>query len=191
MAKLLDKILIIDVEATCWNTAKPIDQENDIIEIGVCVVDLNLREITENKSIIVRPENSTVSDFCTELTTLTQEDVDKGLSFKEACKLLEKEYLSKRRTWGSWGDYDRNQFQKQCERLRVGYPFTPSHINIKNLFSVMNNLEYELGMSSALEKLGLPLLGTHHRGIDDANNIAKIFLEMMNSFKKIEKNKIM
>ena len=29
-------------------------------------------------------------------------------------------------------------------------------------------------MQKALDKIGLPLMGTHHRGIDDARNIAKI-----------------
>jgi inhibitor of KinA sporulation pathway (predicted exonuclease) len=31
-------------------------------------------------------------------------------------------------------------------------------------------------MEKALNKLNIPLEGTHHRGIDDAKNIAKIFL---------------
>ena len=30
------------------------------------------------------------------------------------------------------------------------------------------------GMTAALDLLGLPLAGTHHRGIDDARNIARI-----------------
>jgi inhibitor of KinA sporulation pathway (predicted exonuclease) len=29
-------------------------------------------------------------------------------------------------------------------------------------------------MAGALRQLGIPLAGTHHRGIDDARNIAKI-----------------
>ena len=38
----------------------------------------------------------------------------------------------------------------------------------------MQNWEKEVGM--ALDKLGLPLEGTHHRGVDDAWNIAKILV---------------
>ena len=34
------------------------------------------------------------------------------------------------------------------------------------------------GMAQALQQLGLELKGTHHRGIDDARNIAAIFRHM-------------
>ena len=33
-------------------------------------------------------------------------------------------------------------------------------------------------MAQALQQLGLELKGTHHRGIDDARNIAAIFRHM-------------
>ena len=32
----------------------------------------------------------------------------------------------------------------------------------------------KLGMAEALKHCGLPLEGTHHRGIDDARNIARL-----------------
>ncbi|HWO78436.1 MAG TPA: 3'-5' exonuclease, partial [Bacillus sp. (in: firmicutes)] len=38
--------------------------------------------------------------------------------------------------------------------------------------------ERGVGMARALEMLKLPLEGTHHRGIDDARNIAKIFVRI-------------
>jgi inhibitor of KinA sporulation pathway (predicted exonuclease) len=47
---------------------------------------------------LVKPERSTVSEFCTELTTLTQEQVDQGMSFAEACERLQKRYLSNQGT---------------------------------------------------------------------------------------------
>jgi len=48
-----------------------------------------------------------------------------------------------------------------------------SHINVKNMLALIQNWETEVGMAT-LDKLGLPLEGTHHRGVDDAWNIAKI-----------------
>jgi inhibitor of KinA sporulation pathway (predicted exonuclease) len=39
-------------------------------------------------------------------------------------------------------------------------------------------------MAEALKFLGLPLDGTHHRGIDDARNIARIFIEMLRAGRK-------
>ena len=71
------------------------------------------------------------------------------------------------------------QFQKQCQALEKVYPFGPSHINVKTLFALKNKLGHELGMDGALKFLDIPLEGTHHRGMDDAKNIAKILREIL------------
>lgn len=173
MAKKLDQVLVIDVESTCWNGPPPPGQENEIIEIGVCLLDVGSRERVTRESILVKPQRSTVSPFCTELTTLTQAQVDAGISFKAACALLKSKYLAKERTWASYGDYDRRQFERQCRDSQIGYPFGPTHLNVKNLFALIQGLPHEVGMVEALAMLGLPLIGTHHRGGDDAWNIAQ------------------
>lgn len=180
MAKLLDKITVVDIEATCWNGNAPEGMVSDIIEIGICLLDVNTGEISDNRGIIVKPERSTVSDFCTELTTITPELVDReGISYKEACAILRKEYQTQSRAWASFGAYDLKQFQRQCGDLGIGYPFGPSHINVKTLFALKNKLGHEVGMDGALKSLKIPLEGTHHRGVDDANNIAKILREIL------------
>jgi len=182
MAKLLDKILIVDIEATCWNGPNPEGMENDIIEVGVCLLDINSGEISDNRGIIVKPERSVVSPFCTELTTITQQMVDEdGISYKEACAILKKEYQSQSRAWASFGAYDAKQFQRQSTALGIGYPFGPSHINVKTLFALKKKLGHEQGMAGALALLDIPLEGTHHRGVDDANNIAKILRWILNN----------
>ncbi len=73
MARKLDKIIVVDIEATCWENKVPEGMESDIIEIGICLLDIHTGEISDNRGIIVRPERSTISPFCTELTTITQE----------------------------------------------------------------------------------------------------------------------
>jgi len=182
MPNLLDKIIIIDVEATCWEGANPVGMESDIIEIGICLLDVQTGEITNNKGILVKPERSAISPFCTELTTITPEMVAKdGISFKEACCVLRKEYLSQKRVWASFGAYDLKQFQRQCTAMGAGFPFGPSHINVKTLFALKNKLGHEEGMAGALKILDIPLKGTHHRGVDDAFNIAKILNWILNN----------
>jgi 3'-5' exoribonuclease 1 len=53
-------------------------------------------------------------------------------------------------------------------------PFGADHLNIKRRFTEELGLNKKLGMHEALELVGLPLVGTHHRGIDDARNIARL-----------------
>lgn len=181
MARKLDEILVVDIEATCWNGPSPENMVSDIIEIGICLLNVQNGEISDNRGIIVTPERSTVSEFCTELTTITPEMVkEEGIPFKEALSILRKEYLSSSRAWASYGAYDLKQFQRQCSELERGYPFGPSHINVKTLFALKNKLGHELGMAGSLQKLDIELEGTHHRGIDDAKNIAKILWTLLN-----------
>ncbi len=168
-----DKILVIDIEATCWRGKIPEGQKNEIIEIGICVLDAITCERLETASIIIKP-NSEVSEFCTELTTLTPEVIDKGISLKEGCDILQTQYLSKERAWASYGAYDRKIFQRECEEKGIEYPFNEEHINVRHRYADRHNLRKCVGMERALKQLDFPLEGTHHRGIDDAWNIANI-----------------
>lgn len=179
MAKDLDVILVVDVESTCWETNPPHGQTSDIIEIGLCPVDVKSLTRLEKRSILVKPARSAVSDFCTQLTTLTDEMLADASSFAEATDLLRKQYNSRNRLWASWGDYDRRQFERNCEDLGIAYPFGQGHLNLKTLFAVAHGHSREYGMAGALELLDMPLEGTHHRGHDDAWNIAAVLCELL------------
>jgi inhibitor of KinA sporulation pathway (predicted exonuclease) len=179
MARKLDEIVVIDVEATCWEGGPPPGQLQEIIEIGVCplVVATGVRGARE--SLLVRPTSSTVSAYCTALTTLTAEDLAGGLGFAEACAALADRHDTRERAWASWGDFDRNIFERQCKREGVKTPFGPTHLNVKHLFAVARALPGEVGMAEALAMAGLPLEGTHHRGADDAWNIAALLAALL------------
>jgi inhibitor of KinA sporulation pathway (predicted exonuclease) len=172
-----DQIIVVDIEATCWeNHANPPDEYNEIIEIGVCLLDTRTFEPSDKKSILVIPEHSTISPFCTQLTTITPEMIAaEGIAFKEACELLQIEYESRNRLWVSWGNYDKRLFHEQCKKMDVGYPFSDHHANLKKVFVKSEKEKSLIGMPQAMEKLGLTLEGTHHRGVDDAWNTARIF----------------
>lgn len=170
-------ILVVDVESTCYEDAGPkgngattVDPISEIIEIGYALYDMDEQTIPKHGTILVRPEVSTVSEFCTRLTSLTQSMVDAGLSFADGCQQM-KQWGSI--PWASYGDYDRQMFKDQCERTKVPYPFTPQHLNIKILVQALCG-GHRVGMAGALKKLGLTLEGRHHRGGDDALNICRI-----------------
>ncbi|WP_299121462.1 3'-5' exonuclease [uncultured Winogradskyella sp.] len=170
-----NKIIVIDLKATCWNGKIPQGQRSEIIEIGICELNTKTGEITKNKGILVRPERSKVSPFCTELTTITQDLLEaEGISFQEACTKLREDYNAHHYTWASYGAYDLNMMKNQCTIKGIDYPMSQNHINVKILFSEVKGLQRKVGMKGALGILEIPLEGTHHRGIDDAKNIAKI-----------------
>ncbi len=173
--KSTDNILVIDLEATCWDGPIPQGQVNEIIEIGICVLHRKTGEISNNQGILIKPERSQISPFCTELTTITQELLDQeGISFAAACEILRTAYHGHQYTWASYGGYDYNMMKRQCGYRTIDFPLTHDHINVKSLFALGRNSTKKVGMARALRTLGLPLDGTHHRGVDDARNIAKI-----------------
>lgn len=177
--QIRDAILVIDLEATCWRGAPPEGMKSEIIEIGIAVVDFKTKEILETGSIIVKPQTSTISEFCTELTTITQEMIDEqGVSFEEACKILTEKFKSNRRLWASWGKYDFDQIHKDCILNKVDYPMGRDHYNLKPLFSIKHSLGHDLGVGTALEHLEMEFEGIQHRGVDDAKNIARILKTM-------------
>lgn len=178
MAKRLDRILVIDVESTCWAGPPPRGQISEIIEIGLCVVDAQRLRRLEKRAIMVRPQVSEVSEFCTQLTSITPEMAAAGISLEQSLDMLSNEYQCYDRLFASWGDYDRNQFQRNCDYFRLKYPFGPTHLNVKTLFAFAHSLPREIGIDAACEIAGQPLEGTHHRGVDDAWNIAGLLCEL-------------
>ena len=165
---------VVDIEATCWATAPPAGQVSEIIEIGLCVVDIFSFERVARHRLLVRPRRSTVSPFCTQLTGLAPQEVSGGLSFRDACLALERRHRTSSRSWASWGDYDRRQFGQQCRTEGVPFPFSSRHINAKKAFSQMFHLDRKLGLQEALTHAGLPLEGRHHCGEDDAWNVGAL-----------------
>lgn len=183
MARLLDMILVVDLESTCWDGSPPPDQSSEIIEIGLCAIDLTSLTRLGKRSILVKPVQSVISSYCTDLTTLTPEMFVNAGSLADAVQQLKNEYRSMERLWASWGDYDRRQFERVCADQSVGYPFGPSHLNVKSLFAAATGCAHELGLDEACKRLGLTMEGTHHRGDDDAWNIAEIVCRLLRTIR--------
>ncbi|HAI76391.1 MAG TPA: DNA polymerase III [Microscillaceae bacterium] len=180
MAMDLTRVVVVDIEATCWEGKPPQGQKNEIIEFGIALLNVKTGEVEANEGILVKPITSEISPFCTSLTTITPEMVaTDGLPFAEACAYLQQQYQTKNRIWASYGAYDYNQIQKQCLQQQVLFPLGVQHLNVKAFFNLKHKMSYPVGMSQALEKLGLPLTGTHHRGVDDSRNIAAILAHLL------------
>ncbi|GEN67129.1 3'-5' exonuclease [Chryseobacterium rhizosphaerae] len=121
--KTTENILIVDLEATCWDNRPPRGQESEIIEIGVCIMNAKTGKISKNEGILVKPQYSKVSPFCTELTTLTQNMLDnEGIMLEDAFDILRAEYDSEELTWASYGNYDLNMLKDQAQRFYLDYP---------------------------------------------------------------------
>lgn len=178
----LDKILVVDLEATCWASGgPPKDQQSDIIEVGICELDLRTLQPGRKEGVLIKPSRSTISWFCTDLTTIDDETLKGAQDFNSAMNYIVNTYRPKHRIWAAWGEFDRTRMESECAEKSATYPFGYKYINIKSLFSLALGLQKEYGLARALKRIGLDMKGTHHRGVDDAYNTARILAEI---FKK-------
>lgn len=166
--------VVIDLEATCWNKGTS-PNRMEIIEIGAVYLDSSTLEVIKEFSRFVKPMAEPIlSDFCKQLTNIKQFDVDSALGFPSVLYSFLKWVGTEPIILCSWGAYDLNQLKKDCQRHGIPLPEEfQRHINLKTSFSQLQSIK-PCGMKRALNILGLQLDGTHHRGIDDARNIAKI-----------------
>jgi inhibitor of KinA sporulation pathway (predicted exonuclease) len=172
-------LLVVDLEATCWAEGRGPREDMETIEFGAVLVRMSDLQPIDERSWFIRPRlHPVLSEFCTELTSITQEQVDAGLPFEKVCDLIA-EWLEPQRGrlgWGSWGNYDKRQLQKDAARLGMQSPLEPyPHTNLKVTFAKRHQLgKWGPGMRKALELCGLSVEGAHHRGIDDARNIVRM-----------------
>lgn len=173
--------ILFDLEATCWEREACNGRIGEIIEIGAVKLGENTEQLDTFQTFIKPTKNPILSEFCVGLTTIKQSDVDSAPYFAEAMLSFEDWICGENGDFSdimliSWGYYDKNAILQECN-LKHYYgniiSMLKNHRSLKHDFAKFRSKR--CGMEKALEILGIPLEGTHHRGIDDALNIAKIF----------------
>ncbi|MEC0180666.1 exonuclease domain-containing protein [Paenibacillus peoriae] len=173
--------IIFDLEATCWENDRT--RQNEIIEIGAVKVNANLEIISEFQAFIKPKLNPQLSDFCKSLTSISQQEIDMATYFPLVIYKFQ-EWIGKEPYYlCSWGFYDKSQLKKDCELHKIRTEWIRNHISIKHQHGKLIGNDRGVGMERALKMLNLPLEGTHHRGIDDAKNISKIFVKIFDQLK--------
>ncbi|KAM3136139.1 hypothetical protein pb186bvf_011761 [Paramecium bursaria] len=179
-----DYLIVIDYEATCFQDEDNLPQKKrraqEIIEFPAVVYDINNLKVVKEFHHYIKPvEVPILSEFCTDLTGISQEQVDNGISIQQACELFEIFSQGLHRCIVlTCGDYDMNVLKKEATRKKFEYSNNLKYyINIKKVFPKElrdPNSNRDPGMVEMLQNCNLALLGKHHSGIDDARNITRI-----------------
>lgn len=171
-----DYFLIVDLEATCCDQRRIPRYAMETIEIGAVMVEAKTLTVVDEFCTFIKPvRHPQLTAFCTELTSIQQKDVNIAPLFPEALTIFKAWlYQYNNFVFCSWGDYDKKQIEQDCVFHQVPYPISAVHINIKKRFTEVQQLKKRFGMAGALKLAGLELEGTHHRGIDDARNMARL-----------------
>lgn len=170
--------IICDLEATCWAGERCPDRM-EIIEIGaVKLASAGGPELGEFSAFVRPVRELTLSDYCRELTSITQADVDGADPFPIMLERFLAWMGEPPLRFCSWGQYDLNQLRQDCDRHNLAFPaHFADHLNVKNGWAAWKGVKPR-GLARALRLMGMELEGRHHRGMDDARNIARIVMAM-------------
>ncbi len=204
---LLDRshVLVIDLETTC-------DEEhtrvNEVIEIGAIMSPMPLDPMTGEQfhfgEFVTPKDNSHVTEYCTQLTTIRQEQVDGGRPFPRVLnELLTKcrRYLGNGNelVFASWGNFDKKVIKAECYRHNVPYPaMFVGHLNLKKWCGI--GLERKLGLQTewdsttnheppdkqyslqeSLNLLDEERSGLPHRALPDARGTWRVFRQLLSA----------
>lgn len=177
---LYDKVIVIDIEATCWAKGQtPENQKREIIEIGICKLNMADGSIEDKRSYLIKPVQSEVSEYCIQLTGITPEQLEKeGMTFKEACLNIKNKYSSLQRTYAGYGGFDKLIMESQCKELDIKFPFSETYLDLKVIISLMSGKK-PIGLLKELETRNIGFEGNNHNGADDAFNTAKLLYRIL------------
>lgn len=185
---------VLDFEANCQEDGKP--NINEIIEFPCILYKLTdenkLIELGKFESFVKPTFYPILTPFCTNLTTITQQDVDNADIFPNVFNNV-KRWLHEMSemenvffninnfiivTCGNWDIM--TMLPKDLEKwgLRNEKKIWKRWFNIKYGYDAVYNVKKRMSMPDMLNNINLELIGTHHRGIDDCINIGNILVKM-------------
>ncbi|QYF83571.1 3'-5' exonuclease KapD [Brevibacterium sp. PAMC21349] len=174
--------VFIDFEFTMpEGKANPTGFYPEIIEVGLVTV-IN-ETIEEQFSSFVNPVKFPVlTGRCKKFLNITQDQVDRGISFEELVALLKKIDEQHPTTIVTWGNMDMKVLRQNCQKAGLDFPFSGKEndlcLEYKRFFGDQN----QTGLWKAVQAYGKEGTGKHHKALDDA-------ITTYNIFKLVEKDK--
>ncbi|WP_409305528.1 exonuclease domain-containing protein [Peribacillus sp. SCS-155] len=170
--------IVVDVERNSFNYET--DKPSEIIEIGAVKLNQN-GNVIDIFSALVKP-SCPLSAFTKKLTHITEDMVSSAPSFEKVYQDFI-DFMGEQYVFVSWGKEDYRFFQADC--TRQGLPlFSPNmFLDIQEvyMYGVLKTFSTP-SLASAVEFLGIEESGVSHRAFSDAENTAKIFVNLTGLF---------
>uniref|UniRef100_A0A7S1MQX0 Exonuclease domain-containing protein n=1 Tax=Neobodo designis TaxID=312471 RepID=A0A7S1MQX0_NEODS len=191
-----DVLLVIDFEATC--DANVHNFPNEIIEFPCVALDTRTCRVIGEFHSFVRPIlRPKLTEFCTELTGITQDQVDAAPPLPEVVARFEQWHADLvnggnpddgaagrrplRTVVATDGPWDMRDFMHRQAVLRDGVRFPPLFyrwVNLRKEYASFFKIK-PIGVGQMLTRVGLTFEGRQHSGIADARNIARIAVALI------------
>lgn len=191
-------LCVLDFEATCEKDPDPTPSPQEIIEFPSILLKVNveedtLEEISRFESFVRPVFHPILSKFCTELTSITQEQVNGADEFSTVFQ-KHKDWLKAQGALAedsdlmfvTCGDWDlKTALPNQLVASGVSLNEVPRcydrWINAKVIADKVTGRRHK-GMHSLMTSFELEFEGRAHRGIDDCHNLAKVVKAIFEKF---------
>lgn len=172
------KHVFLDFEMTCWRSPKEVVRPfPEIIEIGAARLD-DTFQLADRFSLLIQPEyNHQLTKICTELTGIRTEDLAAAPFFTEAIEQFNAWLDPGPVKLYAWGKDDRRQLEAEYRAKGLGDRLPPNlrrWSNFQNIFMRLFDFNRRIGLTVAMEMLGIEFEGRQHRAVDDAINSARL-----------------
>ncbi|NOT36231.1 MAG: exonuclease domain-containing protein [Saprospiraceae bacterium] len=176
------KYFVFDLEASCWKDNR--ENRQEIIEIGVCIVD-EYGRLGRTFSSFVKPVlNPTLSAYCKGLTGINQADIDKAKPFPYVIdKLMDwAEIPDTEYVYCAWGSADIKLLQHDAQLHRMEIEWLDPYVDIKSQYHNNKDISNPSGLYKVLKKNGFEFEGERHRALSDATNLSRIIAKYIDEW---------
>lgn len=176
--------LVLDFEANCSSNGS---HDHEICEFPAVLLNEKGCIVSEFRTFVKPVRIAKMSKFATDLTGITDSDIESGLTWSEAIsafdKWCEKEGIhSLNCVVVTCGDWDLKTMYIRQLSITKTKKLIPKRVqllfdhwtNLKIAYSDFKKYDYLLGMDNMLFDANITLVGRHHSGIDDCKNIASL-----------------
>nr|XP_056722170.1 ERI1 exoribonuclease 2 [Euleptes europaea] len=201
LRQVFDYLIIIDFESTCWRDGRK-HYSQEIIEFPAVLLNTSNGKVESEFHMYVQPqEHPILSEFCTELTGIRQNQVDEGvplpICLSQFSKWIQKIQKEKKIVFDSvrsnaalsegklcafvtWSDWDLGVcLQYECKRKQLRQPeILNSWIDLRATYKLFYSRKPQ-GLNGALQDVGIVFAGREHSGLDDSRNTARLAWRMI------------
>lgn len=172
--------VVLDFEATCKDGDLMSPQE--IIQFPAVLVDGYSYQVLDTFNRFVKPQHSPeLTEFCKTLTGISQEDVDKGITFATALsqfqEWLQSHGLFNNFTVMTWGNWDLMcMLPAQCDLIGVAVPWClRTWCNLKYVVNRVAGIHPKVALKDVVTQyFNLPWIGSAHNGLHDSLNVSQL-----------------
>lgn len=181
-----EKLVFFDVEMNCVDKKDNTLGYWEIVSIGVVKYNINTKSIDKFYKVIKPKVQTILSERCIQITGLNQEEIDKGVDFKECMLSLAKWLGHGKIVFLSWGREDiralKSNSKLKGNENQLIFQMRNNYVDFQKEFSYYHEkMNQVVSLTKALESCNKKFEGNQHNALNDAYNLYRVYESYSNN----------